>query len=199
MTRSVLASADVAHTTRRYLMYGVMPFWFVPGLADYVMHRRTRIQDTSGTRESAIHALMMTEVGAAVLLALFFEVNPMALVMMAGAALVHEGTAIWDVRAAVDGGREVRPLEQHIHSFLESLPFASLAALGCLHWPQARELVTSRRRAAWSLRPKQVPLPRGYRFGVLGAVAGLIALPYGEELLRCVRAASQRPRALPSR
>lgn len=49
----------------------------------------------------------------------------------------HEATAIWDVRAAVDGGRDVRPAEQHIHSFLESLPFMAVSALLCLHWDQA--------------------------------------------------------------
>jgi hypothetical protein len=193
MSRTVPGRADVADATRRYLMYGVMPFWFAPGIADYLLHRRTRIQDTSGTRESVIHAAMMTEVGIPVLMGLFFEINPLVLAVMAGAALVHEGTAIWDVQTAVDGGREVRPAEQHVHSFLESLPFGAVAAIGCLHWPQVRRLAAGAdRRAAWSLRAKRPALSRRYRAGVLGAVAGLIALPYAEELLRCARAEARR-------
>jgi hypothetical protein len=44
------------------------------------------------------------------------------------AAAAHEATAIWDVRSAVDGGREVRRAEQGIHSFLESLPFMAVSA-----------------------------------------------------------------------
>ena len=43
---------------------------------------------------------------------------------------------MWDVRATVDGGRDVHPAEQHIHSFLESLPFMAMPALLCLHWDQ---------------------------------------------------------------
>src|SRR5207302_892582 len=53
--------ADVESVTVRYLMYVLMPAWFVPGIADYLMHRRTRIERTSGLRESAIHSLMMAE------------------------------------------------------------------------------------------------------------------------------------------
>ena len=49
--------ADVESVTIRYLMYVLLPAWFVPGIADYWMHRRTRIERTSGLRESAIHAL----------------------------------------------------------------------------------------------------------------------------------------------
>jgi hypothetical protein len=31
--------ADVESVTVRYLMYVLLPAWFVPGIADYVMHR----------------------------------------------------------------------------------------------------------------------------------------------------------------
>ena len=47
--------------TVRYLMYVLLPAWFVPGIADYVMHRRTRIERASGLGESGTHALMMAE------------------------------------------------------------------------------------------------------------------------------------------
>ena len=47
--------ADVESVTVRYLMYVLLPAWFVPGIADYVMHRRTGIERTSGLRESGIH------------------------------------------------------------------------------------------------------------------------------------------------
>ena len=47
--------------TVRYLMYVLLPAWFVPGVADYVMHRRTRIERASGLGESGTHALMMAE------------------------------------------------------------------------------------------------------------------------------------------
>jgi hypothetical protein len=40
--------ADIESVTVRYLMYVLLPAWFAPGAADYVMHRRTRIERTSG-------------------------------------------------------------------------------------------------------------------------------------------------------
>jgi hypothetical protein len=39
--------ADAESVTIRYLMYVLLPAWFVPAVADYLMHRRTRIERTS--------------------------------------------------------------------------------------------------------------------------------------------------------
>ncbi|WP_406221669.1 hypothetical protein [Streptomyces canus] len=47
------------------------------------------------------------------------------------------------MKTAVDSDREVKPVEQHIHSFLEALPFGH--------------------RDAWRLVPRQRPLSPGYR------------------------------------
>jgi len=40
----VAPESTVQRATRRYLVYGVPPAWFVPRNADWVMHRRTRIE-----------------------------------------------------------------------------------------------------------------------------------------------------------
>ncbi len=181
--------ADVESVTIRYLMYVLLPAWFAPAVADYVMHRRTRIDRTSGLAESRVHALMMAEVAVPVTAALFFEVNAAVLGMAALAAGAHEATAIWDVRSAVAGGREVRPAEQHIHSFLEALPVMAVSALSCLHWD---EVTRFRQRDAWRLRPRQRRLPGGYLAAIAAGVGALIAAPYGEELVRCWRAGSPR-------
>lgn len=119
-TPSMRVSADpgdVESVTIRYLMYVLLPAWFIPGTADHLMHRRTSIERTSGLSESAIHSLMMAEISVPLLLTLLCEVNPLLLAISAAAAGLHEATAIWDVRAAVDGGREVRPAE---HTFTAS-------------------------------------------------------------------------------
>jgi hypothetical protein len=152
------------------------------------MHRRTRIDRTSGLGESAIHALMMAEISVPLMLTLLCEVNPLLLGISTAAAGVHEATAIWDVRAAVDGGREVRPAEQHIHSFLESLPFMAVSALLCLHWDQVADAWQGKAGpAAWRLRLRRKRLPAGYLAAVLAGVTSLIAAPYAEELWRCAR------------
>ncbi|WP_235457449.1 hypothetical protein [Streptomyces olivochromogenes] len=61
------------------------------------MHRRTRIEHTSGTSESAVHALMTTEVGIPVVMGLLARVNPLVLTVMGGAAVAHGATAVYDV------------------------------------------------------------------------------------------------------
>ncbi|MET9905417.1 diguanylate cyclase [Streptomyces sp. NPDC006476] len=182
-------TVDVADVTTRYLLYGLLPGWFAPGLADWVMHRRTRIEDTSGTKESLIHSLMMAEIGVPIALTLRYEVNPLLLSVQLGGAAVHEATALWDVRTAVGSDREVKPVEQHIHSFLESLPFGALAALMCLHADQVTSLLRGGGGDpdAWRLVPRRRPLSRGYLAGIAVAIGTCVVLPYGEELLRCVR------------
>lgn len=183
-------ASDIETATLRYLLYGILPAWFVPGLLDWWQHRRTRIEETAGVRESLIHLLMMAEVGLPITLVLLCEVNPLVLTIMAATIAAHEATALWDVKTAVDSDREVKPIEQHIHSFLESLPFMGTAAIACLHWKDVRELLhADDRRSAWRLRPKRRQLPGGYLAGIGAAIAALIAVPYGEELWRCVRAA----------
>ncbi|WP_371668283.1 diguanylate cyclase [Streptomyces sp. NBC_00289] len=187
-------TVDVGDATTRYLLYGLLPGWFVPGLADWVMHRRTRIEDTAGTKESLLHSLMMAEVGLPIALTLRYEVNPLLLSVQLGGAAVHEATALWDVRTAVRSEREVKPVEQHIHSFLESLPFGALAALMCLHSDQVKSLLRGGRDDpdAWRLVPRRRQLSPGYLAGIAAGIGACVLLPYGEELLRCRRAARAR-------
>jgi hypothetical protein len=49
-------------------------------------------------------------------------------------------------------------------------------------------------RPDWRLRRKHRRLGRRYRAGLLTAVTALMALPYGEELVRCARADRRRQR-----
>ncbi|WP_030231057.1 hypothetical protein [Streptomyces sp. NRRL S-350] len=183
---------DVENASRRFLLYGVLPLWFAPAVGDWVMHRRSRIEDTSGLRESLVHALMMAEAGTPVVLGLVAEVNPLVLATMGAAALAHGATALWDVTIAT-GQREVTPVEQHIHSFLEVLPLTAVAFTACLHWDQVRSLTRGGdTRRAWRLNPKPHPLPAHYLGGFAAATAAFVALPYAEELLRCARAARRR-------
>lgn len=182
---------DQAHDAEtallRYIMYGVLPAWFIPGLLDWNQHRRTRIEQTSGTRESLIHLLMMTEVGVPLTLCLLCEINPLVLTTIFGSIAAHEATALWDVSTAEHSGRRVTTWEQHVHSFLESMPIMAASALCCLRWRQVRELLRGVRNPdAWRLRWKQERLPTGYLAAIGAAVVGTIVVPYGEELLRCV-------------
>jgi hypothetical protein len=98
-----------------------------------------------------------------------------------------ELTAICDV-AYADGRRTVTPTEQHVHGFLERVPLMATVMLTVLHWDQARSVFGVGDDPDWRIKAKRRPIGIRYRLGVLGSVAVLVALPYGEELARCLRA-----------
>jgi hypothetical protein len=183
--------------TRRTLQGFVLPTWIGAGMADWWCHRRSDIEHSAGATESAIHSMMMAEAGVPTVLGLFCEVNAGVLALTYGTLAVHELTAIWDV-AYADGRREVTPTEQHVHGFLERVPLMAAVMLTVLHWDQARSVFGIQGDPDWRIRPKRRQLSARYRAGVLGAVAALVALPYGEELVRCLRASAERNSQLPA-
>jgi hypothetical protein len=178
----------VEAATRRLLIGGVVPPWLGAGLADWYMHRRTQIERTAGTRESAIHLVMATETGVPILIALFYEVNAGVLLASLGGAALHNVTAFWD-QVYAEPRRRVSPLEQHIHSYLEVCPLMAAGILTALHWDQAVALIRGdRNRARFALRAKRrEPLPTSTRSKLLAAIAVFGALPPLEELWRCWR------------
>jgi hypothetical protein len=177
----------VEEATRRMLLYAVLPLWMGAGLADWWMHRRTDIEHTAGSRESAIHALMMTEAGLPTMLGLFFEPDAGVLATATASLAAHEATAVWDVTYA-ESRRKVTPAEQHVHSLLEVVPLMATASLAALHWDQALAMVgRGPVKPDFRLRRKTRPLSARTRVTVLSAVAVFGALPYLEELVRCLR------------
>jgi len=180
-------TVGVETAVRRFLTSAVVPLWLGAGVADWYCHRRSKIETTSGTKESVIHALMMTQAGVPATVGLFCEANAGVLATAWTALGAHEATAIWDV-AYAEQRREVTATEQHIHGLLEVVPLMATAFLTVLHWDQAVSLVT-RRPVDLRLRRKQWPLPLAYRIGFLTAVASCVAVPYAEELVRCAREA----------
>ncbi|WP_223637048.1 hypothetical protein [Corallococcus sp. EGB] len=182
-------ATDVETATRRFLLYFMLPAWLIPGVVDWVWHKKTDIEHTSGAGESLIHCLMMSEVGVPVVMGLVLEINPLTLSLMLGHTLVHEATAFWDVAYATNHQRQVLPREQHTHSFLEVLPFMAVSSMICLHWDQFLAIWgAGGRKGKWRLRLKKERLPGGYLKGILGAIVATLALPYANELWRCVRA-----------
>jgi hypothetical protein len=178
----------VEQASRNYLMFVVLPLWLGAAVLDWRHHRRTKIERTAGTHESLIHLLMMAEVGAPVLMGLLLEVNSLVLLLMIVGYFLHEATAFWDV-AYAETIREVTPSEQHVHSFLEVIPFMVASFMVVLHWDQALALVGAGREPVdLTLHAKRPPLARGYVAGILASVAAFVAVPYVEEFIRCYRA-----------
>jgi len=169
-------------------MYVLLPSWAVPALADYRYHKRSRIEDTTGLPEAQPHALMMLEIGAAVAAALFLRITRTVFVGMLGCAAAHAVTSAQDIRLAYDSPREVSPGEQHVHGFLEVMPWTVIGTLTCLHWQQIRHSEPDSPRLAW----RDPPLPWWYRVAAAGAAVAGVAGPYADETRRCRRAAARR-------
>jgi hypothetical protein len=117
------------------LMYFVLPIWLAAGFADYLCHRTAHIESTSGPKESLLHLLQFGEMAIPTLAAIFLEINALVILVTLVALVLHEVTAIWDVRYAYET-RTVTPTEQHVHSVLEMLPVMGLPIILTLHWAQ---------------------------------------------------------------
>jgi hypothetical protein len=167
---------------RSFFLFVVLPAWLGPGLLDWWCHRRTHIEEpgNGGTTESLVHSAMFAEAGLPLLLAAAFEVKPFLIMLMTGAAASHEVTAMLDVRLALKSRRHVSQWEQHIHSFLEVMPFWIVPLMVLLNEPVTNQ---------WSLTPRRSVLSKRDLAVVAGGVTIAGVLPYVEELVRCLRRA----------
>ena len=161
------------------LGFGLLPACLAAGGADWLCHRRTRIETTSGPRESRLHIVLHLQIAVPVLLALWLEVNAALLVLMAAGVLAHMLTSWWDTRFA-QPRRHIAPIEQQVHSWLEMLPLFALLLICLLHLGQ----FTS---PDWSLVAREAPVPGSWAVVVPAGFAVGLAL-ICEELLRGMRA-----------
>ena len=183
------------HAATVLLMYGVLPVWILAGFVDYFCHRASHIEKTSGPSETAMHLLQFGLIGIPTVIALLFEINAGFFLLATIAMLLHHGVAYIDVRYA-NQTREVSPFEQMVHSFLEVLPIAAVLLLAVLHWPQVLVLVGGPAQPdSFGFRLKSHPLPAWYVVGAITAAGVFNAVPYLEELVRCLRAAPTRAEA----
>lgn len=162
----------------KILLWLVLPLWLAAGAADYLCHRQSDIEHTSGRPESWFHIVQWLQIMVAVSMGLFLQINLLVIAVMTLAVALHAGTGMWD--AAYSGRyRHISALEQHVHGYLELLPMFALLLVIVLHWNELRA-------ADLHLAMKTPPLPLAYSFGVLGALA-FAALPIVEEWWRTGR------------
>lgn len=175
-------------TAERYMMYVIMPAWSAAGTLDWLWHRQTKIETTSGLKESLTHQLMMIEAGVPVFAALFLEANAALFGLLTGGMLLHQFTAIWDVDYTV-ARRKVPAREQHTHTFMETIPFDIWAVLACLRPNQFLSMLgMGPEKPDFRLRLKRPPLPMRQIIAIFGATTLFVALPHVEEFWRCWRA-----------
>ena len=169
---------------QNYLLYFIMPVWLVAGIADWYCHRLSKIEETSGVKESFYHLVMMGEIGIPVLLGLLCKVNALVLLVMFFGWLTHAITAYLDAKYAVQH-RHISTIEHHIHSFLEIIPIMALSMMALMHWDQFLGLLHIGGHVAdWSLAWKKPSLPVPYLLVLFLGFIFLETIPYLEEFWR---------------
>jgi hypothetical protein len=170
------------------LMYFILPIWLLAGFADWLCHRAAHIETTTGAKESMLHLLMFAELGLPLLAAIFLQVNAGIIAFMIVAFFIHEATALWDVSYAATA-REITPIEQHVHSFLEMIPLMAILFVISLHWGQFQALFGfGPEKSNFSLMWKEEPLPASYVFSIMTVILLFELIPFIEELFRGLRA-----------
>ena len=172
---------------RAFLLYGILPAWVFFGFIDYLCHRVSKIEETTGLRETLLHSLMGLQIGVPIFLGLFFEINVLLLMVMLAVLIMHEYVAHLDVKTAY-GSRNLLIWELHAHSFLEVIPFVIFGLIVLLKWTAFVDLVTLNWGGGFSITLKKAPINGGFIASYFIFMILLGFIPYTDELLRCLRA-----------
>lgn len=159
------------------LLWGIYPVWLLAGAGDYLCHRRTDIERTSGATESWLHLAQFGCLAIAFACAVLLEISAPVFVAMVLLVLTHSVLAYIDARYTEDR-RRILPIEQTIHGFMDVLPLVAVALLGVQHWQEIRDGPTLFAQVS-SIDLERVLL--------LMSFLVLAGLPILEELLRGLR------------
>lgn len=179
---------DTTQLLISFLLFILLPIWGIAGFADWLCHRATDIENTSGLKESLMHSLMGIQIGVPIMLCLLFEINVFTLVLCILTWILHEIVAHWDVHFAAPR-REISIWEMHAHNYLGSLPMYMLVTILIINWPVFLKLLSLNfDGSSFSLMPLQTPHGgEGYLSAYLIFMAIFCAFPYFEENIRCLR------------
>jgi hypothetical protein len=164
------------------LIWGIYPAWLLAGAGDYLCHRNTDIEHTSGATESWLHVAQLACLAIAFACAVLLQIGAGVFVAMAALVLAHSALSYIDVRYT-DGRRRIRPVEQAVHGFMDVLPLVAVALLGVQHWEEIR---------AGSVTFALHPAVGLERVLLLSSFVVLAGLPVIEELLRTLQPALTR-------
>lgn len=167
------------------LLWGIYPLWLLAGAGDYLCHRQTDIEHTSGQCESRYHLSQFLTLLVIFAAAVLLKANALVFGAMVILIVAHSVLAHMDV-SYTDGRRYISPLEQQIHGFMEVLPVVAVAIFGVLHWDEISGGLSS---PILSL----TPVTSG-RLLLLASFAVLAGAPILEELVRTRRHRSTKER-----
>lgn len=167
-----------------FLAIVLYPLWLLGGAGDYFCHRRTHIEETSGTTEAWFHLAQFATIGVIFVSAVVLEITLAVIVLMLAALIAHTVLSFIDVSYTMKH-RHISTLEQHVHGLMDVIPIVAVGLLAVLHWDQL----------AWAeprpFRLKDEPLSQLHIAGLLGSFAVLAGTPVIEEWLRTRRTAAR--------
>jgi hypothetical protein len=185
---------DERHLLINLILYGLLPLWGIAGFIDWCCHRATKVESTSGLKESLIHSVMGVQLGIPILLCLTFEINVLILLLCVAMWLLHEVVAHWDVHYATPL-RKISIWEVHVHNYMATVPLYLLMLIVVLNWDVAVKMMTLDWDGEFTLRRVSVPYgSSSYLPGYLLFMAVLCVFPYLEENIRCLRYAMRAKR-----
>jgi hypothetical protein len=188
---------DPKHLLINLILYGLLPLWGIAGFVDWCCHRATKVETTSGLKESLIHSLMGIQLGIPIVLCLLFEVNVLVLLLCVLMWLLHEVAAHWDVHYATPR-RHISIWEVHVHNYMATVPLYLLMLVIILNWEVAVKTFTLDWSGQFYLRPRsERPGGPAYLPGYLMFMTVLCVFPYLEENIRCLRHALAKARVVP--
>jgi len=176
---------DTGQLLINLLLYLFLPLWGIAGFADWLCHRATNIESTSGLKESLMHSAMGIQVGIPIALCLLFRVNILILIICLLAWCLHEFIAHMDVAYASEK-RKITIWEMHAHSYLATLPLYMLSIIAVINWPVVVDFVSFN----WAGQLTLVPMEyqhgfEGYLPTYLLFMVVVCGFPYLEENIRC--------------
>jgi hypothetical protein len=178
---------DERHLLINLILYGLLPLWGIAGFIDWCCHRATKVESTSGLKESLIHSVMGVQLGIPILLCLTFEINVLILLLCLAMWLLHEVIAHWDVHYATPL-RKISIWEVHVHNYMATVPLYLLMLIVVLNWETAVKLMTLDWAGEFTLTRVSAPYgSSSYLPGYLSFMAVLCVFPYLEENIRCLR------------
>lgn len=170
-----------------FILFVILPLWGFSGLFDWWCHKRSKIEETSGLKESLIHAAMGAQIGVAFILGIFFELTVLTYLVMFVCLVSHELIAHWDVRYSAPK-RNITIWEMHAHNYLGTIPLYLFALISVLGWEVVVDTLTLNWSGNFNFQLRDVPIGGAQYYVVYGVFITLVCVfPYISEVLRCLR------------
>lgn len=152
-------------------------------------HRATRIEHTTGLKESLIHSAMGIQLGIPIVLCLVFKVNVLILLICIAAWMLHELVAHWDVHYSAPL-RKISIWEVHVHNYMATIPLYLLVLIAIINWGVVVKMFTLDWTGEFTFERLNNPhASSAYLTSYLAFMGVLCVFPYLEENIRCLRVA----------